>query len=106
MEQYIRINFKFFYLIKYKILISKTFYIIFLALFSYVMLCEFKYYVENSKNHTTNFNETSSAIQQNKKSISKPNTLEYILMIWIFSFIIEEIQQFVRLFAYFLKFQT
>lgn len=66
------------------------------------MLCEFKYYVENSKNHTTNFNGTSSVIQQNKNT----NILEYILMIWIFSFIIEEIQQFVSLFAYFLKFQT
>lgn len=77
-----------------------------MALFSFVMLCEFKYYAENSKNHATNFNGTLNVIQQNKKSISKPNTLEYILMIWIFSFIIEEIQQFVSLFAYFLKFQT
>ena len=75
----------------------------FLCLFGYLMLCEFKYYgirsnstkimnyqIQNSTSNIT-FKEISSKI------VAKPHFLEYTLIGWVLTFIIEELRQFVIL---------
>lgn len=99
-----------------------SFYIIFLMLFSYMILCEFNYYetideeiIEYENNsasaNLTNFtsnshdvsNSTNSPLNQTKlnfrtiivqnKVIKNPSWIEYLLIYWIIAFIAEETRQ-------------
>jgi hypothetical protein len=99
------------------------FYIIFLMLFSYMVLCEFTYYDNNDElnkeigsnmndslatnvsfifNHQngTNQSHTSPSIdnfvdieEEPERVIKKPALIEYILIYWMISLIIDEIRQ-------------
>ena len=78
------------------------FYIIFLMMFSYMLLCDFNYYtitkeiiftdeIRSFGNSTHAFSMNSTVITQ--KKVHAPNVIEYILVFWIVSFIFEEFNQ-------------
>ena len=90
------------------------FYIIFLIMFSYLVLCEFSFYemisVEESlmtvnktltnissstntsmSNLNQTFTTTKSIVKQ--KVVKLPSNIEYMLIFWIFSFTMEEVRQ-------------
>lgn len=76
------------------------FYIIFLSLFSYMMLCDFNYEENGEESTLTNpINFTNESISKNNneglnwKSVKNPNITEYIITFWIISFVIEEFRQ-------------
>jgi hypothetical protein len=100
------------------------FYVIFLLLFSYTLLCKLNYYeiynantiksYSNSSDYTknktdnnqieyeaNNYNEYSLAnetTRSNEKQIVMPSLFEYVLIIWILLFIIDEFYQVVLIF--------
>ena len=81
------------------------FYTIFLLLFSYLLLCDFNYYsvifeeAPRSTNDsfisliTNRTNETLDNLVDFKKVINWPSVLECIIIFWIYSFLLEEINQ-------------
>ena len=85
------------------------FYTIFLLIFSYMILCDFKYYGEEisfsnetSPNVTVGTNSTEEAIFTHSNSLSAikinkvvqgPAPIEYLMVFWIISFLLEEINQ-------------
>jgi hypothetical protein len=81
------------------------FYTIFLLLFSYLLLCDFNYYsvifeeAPRSANDsfisliTNRTNETLDNLVDFKKVINWPSVLECIIIFWIYSFLLEEINQ-------------
>ena len=70
----------------------------FLALFSYTILCEFHYFKDidapdpelavKAANHSS----ATEDIDSYRSKISKPSWVQYLLIVWIFSFICEEIR--------------
>ena len=88
------------------------FYIIFLALFSYMILCEFDYYIsEDNKsndtiesNNSSNFNYSNQTTKITEKIVKTPSYIEYLLIFWVIAFIIEEIRQVCSYFFYCLNF--
>ena len=100
------------------------FYLIFLLLFSYMILCEFNYYeilhktIENKtpilnnkssskismNNFTYNYNYTANiSYKITKEKISynhvkNPAKIEYVLIYWIFAFALEELRQVGKIF--------
>lgn len=86
---------------------EESFFIFFLMLFSYVLLCEFNYYgyeTEESKfttapdvNSTVHlFNSTVVDTEEDGglvKKIIGPSIPEWVLMFWVFSFIFDEMYQ-------------
>jgi hypothetical protein len=69
---------------------------LFLFLFSYLLLCDFTYLetvtklINNSSSNDTNSTEMIEvSVTQNKK----PDWLEYLLLFWVISFLVEEIRQ-------------
>jgi hypothetical protein len=88
------------------------FYTVFLLLFSYMLLCEMNYYKEeddpsNNQQQQTNrthFDLSNSNINNSsdddifkwftiKDEVKRPSYVEYILLYWIFTFIVEEMSQ-------------
>ena len=72
------------------------FYVIFLILFSYTLLCEFNFYEEGfviNENYSRDFNSTLIDIEEPQKirRILLPALSEIFLIFWIFTFIIGEI---------------
>ena len=75
--------------------------LVFLILFSYMILCEFTYYEKlneyvelNSKLNATSFipnNRTYNYISINK--VKTPSWIEYLLVYWMFAFMMEECRQ-------------
>jgi hypothetical protein len=91
-----------------KILFLKVFFILFLLIFSYVLLCEFYFYEivrvqtaadsmnVRSINETTNLTLTelgSSSTKTLSKKLNQPSVLQYLLIFWVFSFFVEELRQ-------------
>ena len=54
----------------------------FLLTFSYLLLCEFKYY-ENDGNQNNNL----KSIESNNQNLAYTSWVEYLLIIWIVSFL-------------------
>ena len=54
----------------------------FLLTFSYLLLCEFKYY-ENDDNQSNNL----KSIESNNQNLANTSWVEYLLIIWIVSFL-------------------
>ncbi len=78
------------------------FYVIFLMLFSYMVLCELSYY-ETKLVVDTVFNKSSAYNNTEKRMVEKtvlkaPSFIEYLLIFWIFSFMMEEARQVRKLF--------
>ncbi len=91
------------------------FYAVFLLIFSYTLLCKLNYYEEdiikfneNKSNESNNYNYSENSqielnatqylnlnetIQNNEKIIAMPSSFEYVLIIWIILFFIDEIYQ-------------
>ena len=105
-------NFVFKLKIKFFILFRKAFFLIFLMIFSYLMLCEFRFYV-NTKNKKNVFTNSTAAsltdlLANNKtlstlpapKSISNPNWIEYVVIFWVFSFACQEIFQVLKFYIF------
>jgi hypothetical protein len=81
--------------------------LLYLILFSYFILCDFhylhddNYYVEILKQNNLTFEANYFNISHFNKEISalkrdiikKPSYIEYLLIFWVFSLIIEEIRQ-------------
>jgi hypothetical protein len=70
-------------------------YIIFLLMYSYFLLCDFTYttsmpidYIDNA---SLSLNQSETVMTN---EISNPSTIEYLLLLWIISFILEEFRQF------------
>jgi hypothetical protein len=94
---------------------SAVFFITFLAIFSYMILCNFNFYKQNKTQKTvlTRFSElyqvNSSSLNDSNdtlstenvsvqeirdlKEIAAPNILEYLLLFWTFSLVFHEIRQ-------------
>ena len=74
----------------------KVFYIVFLLIFSYLLLCEFAYYDE-SLDSSVKPKETNYSTKIMKKIesnvIHRPHIIEYFLNFWVFTFILEELRQ-------------
>jgi hypothetical protein len=75
------------------------FFITFLVLFSYMILCKFNFYDTEeirspyfSLNRSTT-NSTNYKIETEYSMIAAPNFLEYLILFWVVSIIIEEIRQ-------------
>lgn len=95
-------NFKIYNLHNHVLFFEKVFYILFLCLFSYMMLCEFTYqdfdfkYIANQNSTNISFirerNETLDEYIKDK-SINKPNIIQYLMIFWVFSFCCEEVRQ-------------
>ncbi len=91
---------------------EESFFVFFLVLFSYVLLCEFNYYgyeseeiksttIQNDENSTIsllNFTEESKEMSTMKKIIG-PSIAEWILMFWVFSFIFDELFQVMNVYS-------
>jgi hypothetical protein len=80
------------------------FYLIFLALFSYMILCEFDYSIMENQhlndsieslysNNSSIYNKNSNSLPNIKKQVKMPSSIEYLLIFWVLAFIIEEIRQ-------------
>ena len=69
---------------------ESLFYLIFLNLFTYTMLCKYNYYDMTDYNSNSS-NKTSTS--EMEKPLSNPSILEYLLIIWVGSFILDEIYQ-------------
>lgn len=72
------------------------FYILFLCLFSYTVLCELTFYTkvqveERSYNESNRTRYLPSTVS--KTIVKTPSVYEYLLIYWIFSFIMEEFRQ-------------
>jgi len=81
------------------------FYTVFLIIFSYMLLCEYSYHLNDEDvnlmdrnlthfeefytNMTTNLTNTFN----NGKTVRLPSFIEYLLAFWVFSFLIDEIYQ-------------
>ena len=73
-------------------------FLIFLGLFSYLLLCEFKFYKKETIfviEMLNGSNETNTTRIIPSLKIANPHYLEYILLFWIFTFSLEEFRQFV-----------
>ncbi|CAF1009735.1 unnamed protein product, partial [Brachionus calyciflorus] len=68
-------------------------YIVFLCLFSYFILCEFRY-TETVVIYEYDKNETSLTELDKTEVKTYPGVYEYVLLIWILSLTIEELRQF------------
>ncbi len=91
--------------------IQKGFYIIFLMLYSYLLLCKFEYYdpdtidlptnctndlseiANNLTNLTGSQNSWSSGEKTGCREIMGQSWLEYLLCFWVFSFFCQELGQ-------------
>ena len=71
-------------------------YILFLCVFSFFIMSDFRFQSEHSSSHTNqSINGTMrSNLTDKSVPIKNPSTLEYVLIIWIFSFMLEELRQF------------
>ena len=75
--------------------------ILFLLLFSYVMLCEFDYYeVQEQRENLTYSNLTLIDNNSNEdvkmsliRKVKSPTIYEYVLIYWVISFVVEEARQ-------------
>ena len=86
---------------------------IFLSLFSYLLLTKFEYYdpdtidlpsnctqqLENITMNITNLTQFGTS-NSGCKEILKPSWLEYLLCFWVFSFFCQELGQVSKLFAF------
>jgi hypothetical protein len=92
------------------------FYIIFLTLFSYMILCEFEYFISENqslndlveKSNVVNvsiYNESNSLPNFSNKNVKMPSSIEYLLIFWVLAFIIEEIRQVIFRFLILLNIQ-
>ena len=82
----------------------KFFYFIFLLMFSYLMLCEFRLFIikpenlENGEltintNISFNFTKNISKLTESNLHVVYPHWLEYLICFWIFSLACQEIYQ-------------
>ena len=76
------------------------FYLVFLVLFSYTILCKFNYYTANGEQHLDDMHNLSNSSDNstltnadNNMRIADPSAFEYTLIVWILLFIIDEIYQ-------------
>lgn len=91
------------------------FYLVFLLLFSYMILCNFVYYVDDDNEDEVNFKNGSKSMfansthadllssekEESQKQISAPSWMEWVLISWVLTFIIEEIRQVIFLSIFF-----
>ncbi len=80
---------------------ESVFYLAFLALFSYVLLCKFNYNSDDADsiepNMTTSLlfrNSSDNELADDKLAGSMPSFSEFFLIFWVISFIVDEIYQF------------
>ena len=98
---------------KTRFLYNTLFYMTFLSIYSYMLLCEFSYFEEenflpnskeaNSSNEEIgnstliNNNDNSSisfrSVDDSNRSATSPKLIEYIITIWVLSFFVDEIKQ-------------
>lgn len=72
-----------------------VFFLSFLSLFSYMMLCDLSYYTMNNVQFYQSNNQTNLTFEpQPQYSIKTPSIIEWILIYWIISLFIDEIYQF------------
>ena len=73
------------------------FYILFLTLFSYTVLCELQFntqvYVKETSNNESNSTRFLPSKFVARTVVKSPSICEYLLIYWIFSFIMEEFRQ-------------
>ena len=73
-------------------------FLVFLFLFSIMLLCDFTYtetvikFINNSSNETNSTEMIGISVTQ----IKNPDWLEYLLLFWVISFEVEEIRQVFR----------
>ena len=81
---------------------EELFFVFFLALFTWVLLFDFKYYETITTTIETNFtniteNSTSFVTSQletiEAKQVKAPSVLEWILIFWVLSYVFDEIHQ-------------
>lgn len=85
------------------------FYIIFLLLFSYMILCDFNYYVPSYEFDELEFKNTGPNVYNSsdealidtsftaKKEVQSPYAIEYVLIFWIVTYTCEEFNQVLKL---------
>ena len=98
---------------KTRFLYDTLFYMTFLSIYSYMLLCEFSYFEEenflpNSKEANSSNDEISNStlinnidnssisfrsVDDSNRSATSPKIIEYIITIWVLSFFAEEIKQ-------------
>jgi len=98
---------------KTRFLYDTLFYMTFLSIYSYMLLCEFSYFEEenflpNSKeanssneeisnstliNNSDNSSISFRSVDDSNRSAKSPKIIEYIITIWVLSFFVEEIKQ-------------
>ena len=74
------------------------FYMTFLLIFSYMLLCDFTYYNKENASDDSNdsikpYNSSIKSSNNSNKEVAGPKFLEIVIIIWVFSFFIEEIKQ-------------
>lgn len=76
-------------------------YLIFLLLFSYMVLCELNYYEEQPVEENSFLNGSvngtaavPTALDKAERSVKEPSIAEFVLILWIFSFMMEEVRQY------------
>lgn len=70
-----------------------VFYSIFLAFFSFMLLCEFEYYQKNTQLSTHLEFTTNSSSYTDFKLVKYPSYSEYIIIFWWLMYVIEEFRQ-------------
>ncbi len=98
---------------KTRFLYDTLFYMTFLSIYSYMLLCEFSYFEEenflpNSKEANSSNDEISNStlinnidnssisfrsVDDSNRSATSPKIIEYIITIWVLSFFVEEMKQ-------------
>lgn len=69
------------------------FYSIFLALFSFMLLCEFEYYQKKPQTNTRFESTKNSTNYINEKLAKDPSYSEYVIIFWWVMYVIEELRQ-------------
>ena len=86
---------------KVHFIFDAVFFTFFLLLFSYFMLCEFTLFKEedddfSGRNVSVILQSNTTRIHTDQtKTISKPSRIEFVLLFWIISLLVEEMRQFV-----------
>ena len=83
---------------KMQFIYETFFYLLFLMLYSYIMLCKFNYYDDNMESRITNAtNRSDSGVGRNiggpERILAGPSCSEYILILWIMFYTIDEFHQ-------------
>ena len=93
---------------KMQFIYETFFYLLFLMLYSYIMLCKFNYHEDNLESRNTNeTNRSYSGVGRNmerqERLLAGPSFSEYILILWIIFYTIDEFHQVSYLKYYFIS---